>query len=314
MSRSSDVVVENFAVGTLADLGFSVEDLRRINPDVIVVSLSGYGQTGPAASYMAYGPVGGAVAGLYAAYGYEGGPAMETGVAVGDPCTGITALWATVAALSARRRNGEVARVDVAMVEAIAATVGELWMEYLATGDAPGPVGNHDAGWAPHNCYPAKGEDRWVTIACPSDASWQALCAVVDPALAADERFATAAGRKANEDTLDKLVTSWTQTQDRWEATSLLQAVGVAAFPSLSPGDLWSGDPQLAAIGMLERPVHNLVGERTIPGIPWRMTPGPNGLRRAAPTLGQHTDEVLVDLLDYTPAEVASLRSSGALR
>ena len=102
----SDVVVENFAVGTLANLGFGVDELRRINPDVIVASLSGYGQTGPSADYMAYGPAGGAIAGLYDVTGYEDGPAAETGIAVGDPCTGMTAAWAIVAALAARRRTG----------------------------------------------------------------------------------------------------------------------------------------------------------------------------------------------------------------
>ncbi len=180
----SDIVVDNFAVGTMAKLGFGVEDVRRINPDAIVVSLTGYGQTGPAAGYMAYGPAGGAIAGLYAATGYEGGDPMETGIAVGDPCTGLTAAWAVLAALSARRRNGEVARVDVAMAEAVAATVGELWMEYQATGESPTPAGNHDPIWAPHNCYPAQGEDRWVTIACPTQACWLALCRVIDSALA----------------------------------------------------------------------------------------------------------------------------------
>ena len=92
----SDVVVDNFAVGTMDKLGFGVEELRRINPDVVVVSLTGYGQTGPSAGYMAYGPAGGAVAGLYAATGYEGEAAAETGIAVGDPCTGMTAAWAVV--------------------------------------------------------------------------------------------------------------------------------------------------------------------------------------------------------------------------
>jgi crotonobetainyl-CoA:carnitine CoA-transferase CaiB-like acyl-CoA transferase len=310
---SSDVVIDNFAVGTMAELGLGVDDIRAINPDAVVVSLSGYGQTGPSADYMAYGPAGGAVAGLYAANGYEGGPPCETGVAVGDPGTGMTAAWATVAALVARRRTGTPARIDVAMVEAVAATVGELWMQYRATGQDPVPAANKDPLWAPHGVYPAAGDDRWVTIACTTEASWRALCAEVDPGLAADPRFATPESRKANEDDLDAAVASWSSRLDRWEVTRRLQAVGVAAFPSQSPLELWTGDPQLEALGMLERPRHPVTGERLVPGVPWRLANGPNGLRRPAPCLGQHTEEVLTELLGFTTGEVDELVAAGVL-
>ena len=149
----SDVVIDNFGVGVMDRLGFGAEQLRAINPDVVIASLSGYGSTGPCAEYVAYGPAGGALAGLYASNGYEGGPAFETGVAIGDPCTGITAAWAVVASLAARRRSGIAATIDVAMAEAVAATVGEGWMQYLTEGRSPAPIGNHDPIWSPHNCY-----------------------------------------------------------------------------------------------------------------------------------------------------------------
>ena len=328
MVASSDVVVENFAVGTLAKLGFSVEELRAINPEVIVVSLTGYGQTGPSADYMAYGPSGGAVAGLYAANGYQGGTAAETGVAIGDPGTGITAAWATVAALVARARGHGAARVDVAMVEAIAATVGELWMQYLSEGVAPGPAGNTDPQWAPHGVY-ATDVDQWITIACTNDTQWLALVqeasgpqpvsatagAVSTQGLAArfsDPRFASAAGRKAHEAEVDALMGEWVAGRDRWELTRGLQAVGVAALPSISPLELWQDNEQLVAIGMLERPEHPVTGPHVVPGIPWRLAHGPNGLRRPAPTLGQHTEEVLGEL-GYQPAEIEQLRRLGVL-
>ncbi len=314
----ADVVIENFAVGTLANLGFGVDELRAINPDVIVVSLSGYGQTGPSAGFMAYGPAGGAVAGLYAANGYEGGPAYETGIAIGDPGTGLTAAFATVASLVCRRRTGRTSRLDVAMVEAIAATIGELWMQYLTDGVPPLPAGNRDPQWAPHGVY-STGPDEWVTIACSGDAEWRALARVAarrpdgtdDPRLL-DPRFATQSGRKAHEAQIDDLVSEWLTGQDRWDVCRLLQAVGVAAMPSLAPLDLWTANEQLAAIGMLEQPDHPVTGRRTVPGVPWRLTNGANGLRRPAPLLGQHTDEVLGDL-GLSPSEIASLRSSGAL-
>lgn len=326
---NSDVVVENFAAGTLAALGYGVEDLRAINPDVIVVSLSGFGQDGPYAQYMAYGPSGGAFAGLYAANGYEGGQAAETGIAIGDPGTGLTAAFATVAAVSARRAHGVAARVDVAMVEAIAATIGELWMQFEATGEAPGPMGNRDPQWAPHGVY-ATGEDEWLALACTSDAQYRALVGVVAASGAGDvaaelgeERFATEAGRKANEDALDAALGGWVHGKDRAELFAALQAAGVAAAPSLSPLEVWGGDAlapdnrhhgneQLAAIGMLERPDHPVTGRRVVPGVPWRLRNAPNGLRRPAPLLGQHTDEVLAEV-GFAEAEVADLAARGAL-
>ncbi len=318
---SSDVVVENFAVGTLSKLGWTVEALRAINPDIIVVSLTGFGQDGPSADYMAYGPSGGAVAGLYAANGYVDGKAAETGIAIGDPGTGLTAAFATVASLVARRRGHGAARVDVAMVEAIAATVGELWMQYQSERIPPGPVGNTDPQWAPHGVY-ATGEDQWLTIACTSDEEWHALVALAGGAAErgtgatgwGDPRFASAEGRKNNEAEIDQLVAGWVAGQDRWELARRLQAVGVAAVPSVAPLELWTGagSEQLAAIGMLERPEHPVTGKRIVPGVPWRLTNGPNGLRRAAPTLGQHTDEVLTEL-GFTSDEIGDLRRSGAL-
>ena len=314
MVARSDVVVENFAVGTLANLGYGLQELRAINPNVIVVSLSGFGQTGPNAGYMAYGPSGGATAGLYAANGYEDGLGAETGVAIGDPGTGLTAAWATVAALVGRRLTGETSRVDVGMVEAIAATVGELWMQYLDQGVSPGPIGNRDPQWAPHGAY-ATGADEWITIACTADSQWQALAELggAQDARFTDQRFVHEASRKQHETDLDELMSSWVRGQDRWELTRRLQSVGVAAVPSISPKELWEGNEQLSAIGMLEQPDHPVTGRRTVPGIPWRMVNGPNGLRRPAPMLGQHTDEVLVEL-GFTAEEIDALKAAGAVQ
>ncbi|MDH3684100.1 MAG: CoA transferase, partial [Acidimicrobiia bacterium] len=309
----SDVVIDNFGVGVMADLGFGVEDLRAMNPDVIVASLSGYGQTGPSSGYMAYGPAGGAFSGLYAATGYEGGPAVETGIAVGDPGTGITAAWSIVAALVARRRTGVAARIDVAMVEAIAATLGEVWMEYLADGTTPAPRGNRDPVWAPHNCYPTADDDEWLTIACPTDEAWRSLAEVVDPSLADDPRFATMASRKQNEAELDDLISAWTMTGERWDLTHRLQAAGVAAMPSISPLELWPGDPQLDALGMLERPDHPVTGRHVVAGVPWKLSNAPNGIRLAAPTLGQHTRDVMIDLLGFTAEETDAFEAAGAI-
>ncbi|MFN0091479.1 MAG: CoA transferase [Acidimicrobiales bacterium] len=310
----SDVVVDNFEVGAMAKLGFGVDDVRRLNPQAVVASVSGYGQTGLHTGYMAYGPAGGALSGLSSLTGYEDGPPVELGIALGDPASGLAMALGIVAALFARRRGEPAARIDVAMVEAVAATVGEGWMAHALTGEQRARAGNRDLVWAPHNCYRARGEDDWLTIAVTTDEEWASLCRVVGGGLDGDARFATAADRKANEAALDERIAAWAADQDRWDATRALQAAGVAAFPSLSPADLYGGDAQLEARGFLERPDHPLVGRRTVPGIPWIMHRSPNGLQAPAPLLGQHTEEILVGLLGYSEAEVAALRESGALR
>ncbi len=322
MIASSDVVIDNFAAGTLASLGYSDEAIRALNPNAVIVSLTGYGQDGPYADYMAYGPCGGAFAGLYAANGYEGGGMpMETGIAIGDPATGLTGAWATMAALAARNRGEAPARVDVAMVEAIAATVGELWMQYQETGRSPGPIGNRDPQWAPHNVYRTATDDQWLAVACTTDTEFQALAGAAPDgigALLADARFATAAGRKAAEDELDSILASWfAGVDDRAAVVDALAAAGVPVSASLTPVELWGGDvgpgnDQMRAIGMLERPEHPLTGARVIPGIPWRFRNRPNGLRRPAPMLGQHTDEVLAEL-GFDRDAIDRLAAAGAL-
>jgi crotonobetainyl-CoA:carnitine CoA-transferase CaiB-like acyl-CoA transferase len=186
-------------------------------------------------------------------------------------------------------------------------------MEWLSTGQLPGPRGNQDPLWSPHGCYPALGADRWVTIACTSETDWQNLCARINPNLANDLRFVTVANRKQNEEALDECIATWTIKHDRWDITRQLQQIGIAAFPSLSPVDLWGGDPQLAAIGMLETPNHGAVGERTIPGVPWLLSKTTNGIRLPAPLLGEHSTEVLTEVLGYTSEQVRSLIDSGVI-
>jgi crotonobetainyl-CoA:carnitine CoA-transferase CaiB-like acyl-CoA transferase len=135
---------------------------------------------------------------------------------------------------------------------------------------------------------------------------------VIEEGLAEDARFRTAALRRANEDALEARIGAWTERRDRWEIVRALQGVGVAAFPSMSPQDL-AHDPHLEERGFLERLEHPEVGKRTHAGVPWRLTNGPNGVRAPAPLLGEHTREVLGDLLGYSEAEIDRLTREGVL-
>jgi crotonobetainyl-CoA:carnitine CoA-transferase CaiB-like acyl-CoA transferase len=177
----------------------------------------------------------------------------------------------------------------------------------------PVRAGNRDAMMAPHECYRADGEDKWVSIAVGNEDEWRALCGVMgNPGLADDVRFKTAALRKQNEDALDDLVTAWTSTQDRWDITHKLQAAGVAAFPSMSNKDV-AEDAHLKERGYLVQLDHPETGKRLHAGIPWSMSDTPCAVRAAAPIRGADTEEVLKSLLGYTSDRVEQLRKTGVL-
>ncbi|MEW6299380.1 MAG: CoA transferase, partial [Thermodesulfobacteriota bacterium] len=306
--KESDVVVDNFATGVMEHLGLGYDELRKIKPDLIVASISGYGHTGPQKDYMGYGPAMAPLSGLSALTGYAGGPPQEIGISLGDPNAGINAAVAICAALAARERTGRGQYIDVSLWEAMTALVPEGWMEYVMNGGELPRDGNHDPWMAPHNCFRCAGEDEWVSIACGTDEEWHALCrAIGQPRLATDARFRTAADRKANEDQLERILTEWTSQREKWEVTRALQAVGVAAFPSMSGKDL-ATDPHLNERGFFVRLPHPEVGVRVHTGIPWLLTNAPHGVRAPAPLLGQHTAEVLRDILGYSDEKIARLQ------
>jgi crotonobetainyl-CoA:carnitine CoA-transferase CaiB-like acyl-CoA transferase len=311
--KKSDVVVNNFATGVMDHLGLSYEELKKIKPDIIMASISGYGQTGPLQKYMGYGPAIAPLTGLSSLTGYAGGPPQEVGISYGDPNAGINAAVAICAALAARKRTGKGQYIDVSLWESMAALVPEGWMEYVMNGVEPPRRGNRDPWMSPHNCFRCAGEDEWVSIACSSDEEWRALCLTLgQPQLAADARFRTGQDRKTNEDELERLLTAWTSQHDRWEVTRALQGAGVAAFPSLSSKDLVE-DPHLNQRGFFARLEHPEVGVRTHTGIPWILTNAPNGVRAPAPLLGQDTDQVMRDVLGYADEEIARLKEQKVL-
>ena len=311
--KNSDVVVDNFATGVMERLGLGYDELVKIKPDIIMASISGYGHSGPLQNYMGYGPAIAPLTGLSAMTGYAGGPPQEVGISYGDPNSGIHAAVAVTAALAARKRTGKGQYIDVSLWESVAALVPEGWMDYAMNGLEPTRRGNRDPLMAPHNCFRCAGEDEWVSIACGTDAEWQALCGAMDQAgLGADARFRTVQDRKANEDELEKIVTAWTRTRDKWQVTETLQARSVAAFPSMNSKDL-ADDPHLAQRGFFAELPHAEVGLRKHTGIPWLLSESPNGVQSQAPLLGQHTDQIMRDVLGYSDEHIAQLKERQVL-
>ncbi len=310
----SDIVVQNFSAGAIDRMGLGYETLKQLKPDLIMVSICGYGQTGPERQYMGYGPASVPLAGISSLTGYRDVGPAEIGISYGDPNAGIFGAFAAMAALAYRQRTGKGVHIDLALWEALLVLMPEGLMDYAMNQSQPERDGNRDHWMAPHGCFKCQGDaDKWVTIACGSEAEWQALCQVMGkPELATDKRFANVTARKANEDTLEALISEWTQARDRWEVTELLQKAGVSAFPSMSNKDL-ATNPHLQSRGYLVQKEHPEVGKRIHAGIPWQMSGTPCEVRAAAPLRGQHTDDVLRDILGLSEEAVQKLHEEQVL-
>ena len=304
----SDIVIENFAAGVMDKMGLGYEVLRGLKPDIIMISLSGYGATGPEKGYVSYGPPQVALSGMASLTGYQDGPPRQAGFSYGDPNGGIHGTFAVMCALLHRAKTNDGQYIDLSQREACAMLLPEALMDYAMNGTQPPRSGNRDPYMAPHGVFRCRGEDRWVSIAVKNDDEWRRMCVAIGRAeLATDPRFALLAARKENEDALEQTVTAWTQDRSADEVTRSLQQVGVAAYPSLDGKDMLAS-PHVAARGFFVELEHPEVGKRRHLGIPWKMSRTPCEVRRPAPCLGQDTEYVLEEILGLSKEQVTSLK------
>lgn len=304
----SDVAAENFAGGVSKRLGLGYDELSKVKPDLIMISMAGYGQTGPDSGYVSYGPAQVPLSGMSSLTGYAGWQPMHVGLSYGDPNAGLHAAFTVLSALLYRERTGKGQYIDMSQWEATMGAFGEAFVGYAMTGTQPPRNGNRVEHMAPHGVFRCEGEDRWVSIACGSDDEWSALCEAMSLAeLANDPRFLTLAERKANEDGLEAIVGEWTILRDPFEITRQLQAVGVAAFTPLVNREL-AEDEHLDARGFFVEKEHLEVGTRKHAGIPWRMSGTPCEIQRPAPVMGQDNDYVFGDLLGMSSNQITELK------
>jgi benzylsuccinate CoA-transferase BbsF subunit len=311
LCAASDVVVENFAAGVMDRMGLGWDVLRRLRPGLVMIALSGYGATGPDAGKVSYGPAQVPLSGMSSVTGYRGFPPMHLGISYGDPTGGLHGAVAVLAALLHRARTGEGQYVDLSQWETSMAVLPEAITAWTMNGVAPPRDGNRDPWMAPHGVFRAAGEDRWVAVAVDDDAAWGRFAAAIGrPELAA--RYATAAARKAHEDELEDVVTSWTSVRAPEDVVATLQAAGVAAFVAATNRDL-AEDPHLNERGYFVELPHAEVGTRKHVGVPWKMSSSDCRVRAAAPVVGADTDLVLRDVCGYSVGEIEALREGGAL-
>jgi crotonobetainyl-CoA:carnitine CoA-transferase CaiB-like acyl-CoA transferase len=307
LAAESDVVTSNFGTGVMERLGLGVEALRAVKGDLIIASISGFGQSGPCKDYIGYGNAMIALSGITASTGYGDGKPREVGFPYADPVAGVQMAFAIVAALAAKRLHGGGQSIDISLWEAASSIGFEGWINHTLGYPPHPPMANRDPWHAPYNLYRCAGEDAWVSIAVTGEAHWNALCQALGRIdWLKDERLRSAQGRKEREAELESVIVPWCRGKDRWEVTRMLQAARVPAFPCMSAKDLVE-DPHLGARRYYTRLEHPVVGRREQIGIPWKLANRPNGVRTPAPLLGADTDAVLMSVLGISTRQVVRL-------
>jgi crotonobetainyl-CoA:carnitine CoA-transferase CaiB-like acyl-CoA transferase len=303
-----DILVESYTPRVMKDFGLDYEAVRRLKPDVIMLSMSGYGQTGPCSNWSAYGMGLEPASGISAGTGYRDGPPIRSGISFTDPLTGVLGAGAVLAALHYRQRTGRGQWIDLSQQEGAIALLGPVLMDYQMNGRVAERLGNRSSWAAPQGCYRCRGDDDWLVISVENDEEWAAFCrATGHPEWAEDERFADVLARHENHDALDGLIEGWTREQDHYEAFHLLQRASVKAAPVLNGKELLL-DPHFRERGHFSVVEHPALGRRPVPRhLVARFDGFDPGVSTAAPVLGQHNREVLQGMLGLSDEELASL-------
>ena len=311
LAERSDVLLENFRPGTLERWGLGWDVLAQVNPRLVLVRVSGFGQSGPYATRAGYAAVGEAMGGLRALTGYPDRPPVRVGLSIGDSLAGLTAALGAVAALEARHRTGRGQVVDASIYESVLAMTEALVPEWQVAGLTRERTGASLPGIAPSNVYPTA--DGQVLVAANQDSVFRRLCAAMDrPELADDPRYATHGARGENADELDGLIADWTRARTAAEVLEPLHAAGVPAGLVYTPADML-GDPHFTARESIVRVPDPVFGEVAMPAVVPRLSETPGTVRRPAPRLGEHTDEVLTDVLGLSAHDVRALRDDGVV-
>ena len=308
----ADIVVENFRPGVLEKLGLGWEALSRSNPGLVMLRLSGFGQSGPKAQQPGFGAIGESMGGLRYVTGFPDRPPVKTGISIGDS---IAALWGALGALMALRHkevNGGAGQVvDVALYEAVFAMMESLVPEFDVFGFVRERTGNIMPGITPSNTHTTK-DGRHITIGANGDAIFRRLAlAMGRPDLAGDPALADNAGRDARRDELYALIDAWVAGQDEAQVLAALAAAEVPASRIYSVADMFA-DPQFLAREMLQTVRLPDGRDCRMPGVVPKLSATPGGSEWIGPALGEHTDAVL-RALGYDEGRIAALRAAGAV-
>ena len=313
LAAKSDILLENYKVGGLARYGLGYDDLKAHNPGLVYCSITGFGQTGPYASRAGYDFLIQAMGGMMSVTGeaddQPGGGPQKIGVALTDILTGLYATIAALAAISLREETGTGQHIDMALLDVTAASMANQALNFLVSGTAPGRMGNAHPNIVPYQAFATA--DHHVIVAVGNDAQFVRFCDVGGrPELAADPRYADNVGRVTNRDELVPILEDMMRSKPRADWLAGLEAVGVPCGPINDLEQLFDDPHVQSRERRIELP-HPLAG--TVPQVanPIRYSDADLAYTHAAPTLGQHTDEILAGLLGMADEEIASLRDRG---
>jgi crotonobetainyl-CoA:carnitine CoA-transferase CaiB-like acyl-CoA transferase len=311
--RWADVVFDSFAPGAMKSWGFDYENLSKVNPQILQVSSSLMGQWGPLASFAGFGNLAAAVSGFYEVTGWPDRDSVGPFGAYTDTLGPRFALLAILGGLEHRRRTGEGQYIDLSQAESAMHFFTQAILELQVNGTTVTRLGNADRYCAPHGVYPSAGEDRWIAISCETDQQWHSLCAEMRRLdLSENAAFTSAEGRVARFKELDEIVANWTAGRDVLELEAQLQARGIPAHHVESSADVVA-DPQLAFRGHLVELPHPIHGRVVVEGSRFQLSRTPAIITKSGPTLGQHSQQVLKEILGYDAAKIAELFSCGAV-
>eukprot|EP01034_Spumella_vulgaris_P037759 gene37759-biopygen32073 len=315
LAAQSDVVLENYKVGQLKRYGLDYESLRAVKPDLVYCSVTGFGQDGPDAHRAGYDFLIQGMGGLMSVTGERddlpGGGPQKAGVALVDLMTGMYATIAIQAALMHRDRSGEGQYIDMALLDVQVAMLANMGSNYLNSGKAPKRWGNAHPNIVPYQTFACS--DGYIIVATGNDGQYQKFVeAGGRPELASHERYATNPLRVQNRDELVPILADMVKTRSRAEWIEQLEAVGVPCGPINDIGDVYQ-NPQVQARGMVTEAPHPTAGKVKLVRSPMRLSATPTDGGSAPPLLGQHTDEVLRELLGRSAEDIGALKGKGVL-
>ena len=309
---TADVLVENYRPGTVARWGLDYPSVKLIRPDLIMISLSAGGQTGPLNKISTFGSTLSCLTGLDSIQGYFQEEPQGFGTAHIDPLNAYFGLTSVLAALRYRDLTGQGQYIDAGQWEATTTLFGAQMLDYQWNNRIQGTIGNRDVSMAPHGVYPAHGDDNWIAIAVENERQWLAFRkAMGNPLWSRRTQFADMFRRLRHQEALDKRIANWTTTRDAFETGILLQRAGVPAFAVLSDAQAFNNRHYRARDSWVE--VDHPFGKVTVNGIPWKLNDTPGAIRKAAPLLGEHNHDVFRELLGMPHEEMVHLEEEGVI-
>ncbi len=321
MVIQANAICENFSPGQMDKWGLGYEELRKLNPRLIYMQTTGVGKFGLYKNYVSYGPTAQAMSGLTYMSGLpEPYPPAGWGYSYLDHSPGYFGAMLLMIALHRQRQTGVGAYIDLSQTETGLMLTGTALLQHQLTGEPTSRYGNRMPflDWSPHGAYRCRGDDNWIAISVQSDEQWRALVTELgSPAWALEAKFATARGRKANEDELDRQLGSCLILHDRYELMERLQRRGIPAGVVQKAADRFDCDPQLKARGYYVDLPHSEIGTWPVEGFPAKLSRSPADVggrtRRASPKLGEDNEYVYCELLGLTKAELAALKQEDVI-